>query len=320
MQTNANSNCNPNPNVNGCTKMRGGRGGLRSIGSKPGGKRSQKRVGGGFRNQFRKRNTRQNRKPRTTTNVTGGSSGGDAYRADGVRKQRVHNVNRNSTLQPKKELNDENARAYIEAAKALIDCSWMDSIKDEGVILAGRALLAKVEPTVKLKPLTLTRVRKLVRRRGSDKNVAIAACFLAAMSESNTEVVESALITQTRSQERKVLVLYAFGEMLKELEKFEDNTLLRVLTWSVAKLIIANDETISLLSDDQILQLQRCMTKVVPCLPIVLSNLVGSTVPNHRCHFMSGSHKSARCGSCQACLFRDSQKYREISIPGSAGN
>ncbi len=250
--------------------MWGGKGGLGNRGSKPGGKRSQKRLGGGFRNQFRTRNTRQKRKPRTTTNGTGGSSGSDVYRAGGVRKRRVHNVNRNSTLQLKNELNDENAMSYIEAAKALMDCSWMDSIKGEGTILAGRALLEKVEPTVKLKPLRLTRVRKLVRKRDSDNDAAVAAaCFVAALSESNTEVVESALITQTHSQERKDLVLYALGEMLKELEIIEDITLLRVLTWSVAKLIIANDETISLLSDDQILQLQRCMTKVIPCLHCV---------------------------------------------------
>ncbi len=236
--------------------MRGG-GGLRSKGSKPGGKRIQTRVGGGFRNQFRKRNTRQKKQPRTT-NVRDGSSGNDAYRADGAKK-RAHNVNRNSTVQLKKELDDENAKAYIQAAKALMDCSWMDNIKDEDVILAGRALLAKVEPAVKLKPLTLTRVRKLVRRGSND--VAIAACFVAALSESTTEAVESPLLTQTGSQKRKILVLYTLGEMLKELEKIED-LLLCVLTWSATKLIIANDETISLLSNDQILELQRCMTKV----------------------------------------------------------
>ncbi len=200
--------------------------------------------------------------------MKGGSSGGDAYRANGVRKQ-VHNVNRNSTaVQPKKVLNDENAKAYIEAAKALMDCSWMDSIKDEGTILAGRALLEKVEPTVKLKALTLTRVKKLVRRGSED--VAVAACFVAALSESesNTEVVESALLTQTGSQERKVLVLYALREMLREREKLKDDTLILILTWSAAELIIANDDTISLLSDDEILELQRCMTKV-PCLHCV---------------------------------------------------
>ncbi len=237
--------------------MRGG-GGLRSKGSKPGGKRIQTRVGGGFRNQFKKRNTRQKKQPRTTTNVRDGSSGSDAYRADGARK-RAHNVNRNSTVQLKKELDDENAKAYIQAAKALMDCSWMDNIKDEDIILAGRALLAKVEPAVKLKPLTLTRVRKLVRRGSND--VAIAACFVAALCESNTEAVESHLLTQTGSQERKILVLYTLGEMLKDLEKMED-LLLCVLMWSATKLIIAKDETISLLSDDQILELQRCMTKV----------------------------------------------------------
>ncbi len=251
-----NSNLTPNPNING-TKMRGG-GGLRSKGSKPGGKRIQTRVGGGFRNQFKKRNTRQKKQPKTTTNASDGSRGSDTYRTGGARKQ-TRNVNRNPIVQLKKEFDDENAKAYIQAAKALMDCSWMDNIKDADVILAGRALQAKAEPEVRLKPLALSRIRKLVRR--SSNHVVVAACFVAALTESDMEAVGSPLLTQTGSQERKILVLYALGEMLKELEKIND-PLLSVLIWSATKLIIANDDTISLLSDGEILELQRCLTKV----------------------------------------------------------